>query len=224
MRQLKIVEKNVYIGSIEEHASSNVILSSNEFNLSMGVNFHLIDKDNLKFIILHEAKDYKYEYTFNYSETINIVKEILCKLKENFISLDIVISEDDLNTISEMILNIINICKSMNGIHIKEYYFYGEDASFSILGNELGNDDYFCVEIINHKWERDNLKEWMFNMEHSDKRMIMNAYAEYSKESVIWYISNNSDNVEYTDLIDYLLENFTDLSIQSDKSIIIDLD
>lgn len=224
MRQLKIVEKNVYIGSIEEHASSNVILSSNEFNLSMGVNFHLIDKDNLKFIILHEAKDYKYEYTFNYSETINIVKEILCKLKENFISLDIVISEDDLNTISEMILNIINICKSMNGIHIKEYYFYDEDASFSILGNELGNDDYFCVEIINHKWERANLKEWMFNMEHQHKNMIMEANAEYSEESVKWYISNNPDNISYEELIDFLLENFSDFKIESDKSITIVLD
>lgn len=224
MKQLKIIEKNIYDIELNKHISSNIILSNNEFDNSISVKFHLVNIDELKFVVSHEPENFVYENTFNFIEKTKCIKEIIIKIEEVFKLLDIVISKEDTNTIYEILSNIIDSCKNMNGKHIDEYNFYGKDANFSILGNELNDDDYFYVEIKNHHYEEENLEEWMFNMKHSDKRMIMNAYAEYSKESVIWYISNNSDNVEYTDLIDYLLENFTGFSIQSDKSIIIDLD
>lgn len=224
MKQLKIIEKNTFNTELKKHVSSCVILSSKEFDNSISVDFHLVGKDKLRFVIKHDPENFVYENTFEFTQKQKSVKEIINNIEEVFKLLDITLSKKDIDTICEMLSNIIDICKNMNGVHIEDYDFYGEDANFSILSNELNDDDYFCVEILNHHYEKENLEEWMFNMEHSDKKMIMNAYAEFYEKSVIWYIASNPDNIEYTELIDYLLENFTGFSIQSDKSILIELD
>lgn len=227
MKQLKIIEKSHYDKDLSKCITNVVILSSDTIEGSITVKFHLVDKDKLKFIVGYEDEEFSYENTFNFTDTDNMLKEIINKIKEVFSLIEITIIESDFNTISEMLLKLINGCKNMNGVHVIDEYFKGKDACFTILpeSQDYSKDErYFYVEIKNHGWKKENTNDWMFNMEHHNPNEIMDAYAEYEDDKVVWYISNSVDNIEFSDLIDYIMEEFNNptLIIKPDKTIILD--
>ena len=224
MKQLKIIEKPSENIDTTHCIINNIILSNNEFDNSISIDFNLVENDKVKFLMVYEPKNFKYDDVFNFEETSNIILELNSKIKEIFNTLNIVISKEDEKSISDILLSTINMCKKMNGKHVLDHDEWEMDASFSILGNVFNNDGYYCVEIKNHNRKVENLEDWMFNMKHKNKNTIMEAYAIYDENILTWYISNNPDNIEYEELIDYLLENFTELTVKKDKSILITLD
>ena len=227
MKQLKIIEKSHYDNDITKCITNVVILSSDVIDGSITVKFHLVGKDKLKFIVEYEDEEFSYENTYSSTDIDNMLKEIINKIKEVFSLIEITIIESNFNTISEMILKLINGCKNMNGIHVIDDYFKGKDACFTILPEPqdyLKDERYFCVVIKNHGWKKENTNDWMFNMEHRNPNEIMNAYAEYEDDNVVWYISNNVDNVDYKDILHYIMEEFKGptLIIEPDETIVLD--
>ena len=54
MRQLKIIDKYIKNDDISHCINNYVILSNNEFDNSISVDFILVENDKIKFIISHE--------------------------------------------------------------------------------------------------------------------------------------------------------------------------
>lgn len=228
MKQLKIIEEFKNDEDITKHISNLIILNSDDIEDSITIYFYLIDKDKLKFTLEYNAEDFLYENTYSFIDANIMLNEIIVKLKELFNLIDITISENDFSKTSTLLLRLINGCKKMKGQHpLDSDNGEASDAYFTILAEEgscFNDKEYYCIEILNHGWEKENHNDWMFNKEHHNPNEIMDAYAEYEDDKVTWFVSSSDDNIEYSALIDYIMEEFNNptLIIKPDKTIILD--
>lgn len=149
MKTKTIIETNVKAESYH-HCDRHTVVLNGILETDIVVKFISSNRTDTKYVIdyVSQTRDLHFSKDVKYAATGNMYKDVVRDIEEIFSYIELELTKEEVNKISDIICKCISKCESRFGMEVKDFEEYGADAILTIKGEDDGKPKYL-VKIIN---------------------------------------------------------------------------